>query len=81
MSTRRRLEYYMLLANIGATPDEIEDLAHEAAEDLAEAEHRVAPTGWTPAHLGERSCDACGGTVPALPRCERCGVEDPACPF
>lgn len=84
----RHLDYSTVLANIGATQEEIDELRREQEEDDAADREEPLPadraiTGFElrPAGDLDRKCDECGAIVPALPLCEQCWTSDPNFPF
>jgi hypothetical protein len=84
MPALRRIDYAKVLANLGATDAEINDLLAEDDEDTdiaRELEDRgieaPRPAGqWERADLGERTCETCGAVVLELPHCSACGALD-----
>lgn len=86
-----RADYRRVLANLGATDSEINDLLAEDDEDTIDIARELEDRGvdaprpagqeWEPADLGERTCDVCGTVTLELPCCEACGAQDERFPF
>ena len=81
MTALRRIDYAQVLANIGATDSEITDLLAEDDENTAQDALNHVSHEFTPANLGERTCEACGTVTLNLPHCQACGAEADDVPF
>lgn len=68
----RKIDYTLVLTNLGATEDEINELL---AEEREEVEVSAYPD------CGDRECESCGTTVLAVPHCSACGAHSELCPF
>jgi hypothetical protein len=81
METTSSIDYAQVLANLGATDNEINDLLAEDDENTTEDALAHVSREYTPANLGERTCETCGAVVLELPHCAMCGDHDDRVPF